>query len=190
MTTDEGMRRVGPAFIDDAITATVGKAWRLYADGTMTIDGEPMTTDDTQYLCGACGRSWTADQTGHFHRRDSTRIAELEAALIEVVESLVPRYNPDHPEDHGFSPATAAIIRDALDGKPVDLADIYNKVIDFWIEEVHRLEKENEQLVAAAGEVCEMLEARIPRVGEPDDLGFDDEHNAIATLRAAINGER
>ena len=48
---------------------------------------------------------------------ERARCAALVAALIEVVESLVPRYNPDYPEDHGFSPATAEIIRAAFDGR-------------------------------------------------------------------------
>jgi hypothetical protein len=48
-------RRVGPAFIDDSITATVGKAFRLYADGTTTIDGEPMTDDDISEMTFVIG---------------------------------------------------------------------------------------------------------------------------------------
>ena len=39
----------------------------------------------------------------------------IDAALKEVVLSLIPTYNPDHPEDHGFSEETARIIKKALD---------------------------------------------------------------------------
>ena len=38
-------------------------------------------------------------------------LEKLRAALVEVVASLVPTYDPAHPEDHGFSPTTAAAIR-------------------------------------------------------------------------------
>jgi hypothetical protein len=31
--------------------------------------------DDTRYLCGNCGRSWTADQTGHFHSQKAVDAA-------------------------------------------------------------------------------------------------------------------
>jgi hypothetical protein len=38
----------------------------------------------------------------------------LREALKEVVRSLVPKYHPDHPEDHGFSFETGRILADLL----------------------------------------------------------------------------
>jgi hypothetical protein len=77
-------------------------------------------------------------------------------------------YINDPAEDAAFS---LRAIRDSVD----DLVGFFTTSRDI------------KEIKEAAIEVIGMLEARIPQRGEPDDIGFDDEHEAIERLAALLD---
>jgi hypothetical protein len=61
-----------------------------------------------------------------------------------------------------------------------------SSTLDDILEAVNK-PTECEQLDVAAGELAVMLAARIPARGDADDIGFEEEHEAIETVLRLIH---
>lgn len=98
------------------MTVNVPTAWEsMYAEHkALAKHIHNLAGDEDPHVFGRRTAScdWMADGFGR--ERDVPASPALRDALLEIIASLVPNYDPDHPEDHGFSATTGAIIRAAM----------------------------------------------------------------------------